>query len=178
MPSNRPDVAPEVKRQEILTAARTMFFNDGFDKASVARIAREAGVTPNTLYWYFDSKDALFAAVMEELMGLFFLGLKSRDPAEPLDDTLHWVVQGMQAARPLIVTLHEKAQTSTPIAALHERFHTELAELLDGMLAERAMEPARIPAFIHMASFVVEGLLMHDLPAKARDAVIRELATF
>ena len=178
MPSNRPDVAPEVKRQEIRSAARAVFFREGYDKASVARIAREAGVTPNTLYWYFDSKDALFAAVVEELMALFFMGLKSRDPNEPVDETLRWVVQGMQAARPLIVTLHEKSQTSAPIDAVHQRFHREVAELLEGMLAERGMDAARIPAFIHIASFVVEGLLMHDLDAGAREAVIRELADF
>lgn len=178
MPSNRPDVSPDVKRQEIRSAARAVFFREGFDKASVARIAREAGVTTNTLYWYFPGKEALFAAVVEELTALFFAGLKGRDPHEPLAELLRWVVQGMEAARPLIVTLHQKAGLSPVIAEVHDRFHTEVAALFNDILSARGMNPERIPGFVHVVSFAVEGLLMHDLSAEAREAIISELATF
>lgn len=177
MPSNRPDVPPDVKRQEIRNAARSLFFSDGFDKTSVARIAKAAGVTPNTLYWYYPGKEPLFAAVVEELTTLFFMGLNSRDPQEPVRETLAWVVQGMQAAQPLIVTLHEKARTSDAIAAVHERFHAEVAALIGERLRARGMDEARIPAIIHIVTFAVEGLLMHELAPAQRQAVIDEMAT-
>lgn len=176
MPSNRPDIAPEVKRQEIRSAARSLFFSEGFDQTSVARIARAAGVTPNTLYWYYAGKEQLFAAVVEELTELFFMGLESRDPHESASETLTWVVEAMQAAQPLIVTLHEKARTSEAIDKVHERFHTEVAELIRERLRTRGVDEARIPAIIPIVTFSVEGLLMHELSAADRQAVIEEMA--
>ena len=176
MPSNRPNVAPEVKRQEIRSAARSLFFSEGFDRTSVARIARAAGVTPNTLYWYYPGKEQIFAAVVEELTALFFMGLNNRDPQEPVSETLAWVVEAMQAAQPLIVTLHEKARTSRAIAAVHDRFHDEVETLIGSRLRARGMDEARIPAIIHIVSFTVEGLLMHELAPAQRQAVIDEMA--
>lgn len=49
----------------ILDAAYTLFYREGFARIGVDEIAAEAGVTKRTLYYHFDSKDALLAAVME-----------------------------------------------------------------------------------------------------------------
>lgn len=50
------------KVRQILGGARAVFLRDGFDGASMSDIAREAGVSKGTLYVYFPSKEALFAA--------------------------------------------------------------------------------------------------------------------
>lgn len=50
------------KVRQILDGARAVFLRDGFDGASMNDIAREAGVSKGTLYVYFPSKEALFAA--------------------------------------------------------------------------------------------------------------------
>jgi AcrR family transcriptional regulator len=61
------DTAPEsAKRKQILDGARRIFFGQGFAAASMGEIAREAGVSKGTLYVYFDSKEALFAALIDE----------------------------------------------------------------------------------------------------------------
>ena len=52
------------KRRQILDGARTVFLASGFDGASMGEIAREAGVSKGTLYVYFDSKEALFEALI------------------------------------------------------------------------------------------------------------------
>jgi len=54
------------KRKQILDGARAVFLNDGFDGASMNDIARVAGVSKGTLYVYFDSKEALFEALIRE----------------------------------------------------------------------------------------------------------------
>ncbi|ADZ70710.1 TetR/AcrR family transcriptional regulator [Polymorphum gilvum] len=57
------------KRRQILDGARTVFRARGFDGASMETIARQAGVSKGTLYVYFDSKEALFRAlILEERM--------------------------------------------------------------------------------------------------------------
>lgn len=66
-PKAAPEAAPEsAKRKQILEGARRRFLASGFEAASMGEIAREAKVSKGTLYVYFDSKEALFAALVEE----------------------------------------------------------------------------------------------------------------
>lgn len=56
----------ETKRAAILRAARDNFLNGGFTRAAMADIARDADVSTATLYKHFSSKNALFAAIVED----------------------------------------------------------------------------------------------------------------
>ena len=59
----------EQKRQrkwnDILRAAEEVFLSDGYLGASMDKIAQRAGVTKQTVYRYFPSKEALFQAALE-----------------------------------------------------------------------------------------------------------------
>ncbi len=46
-----------------LDGARRVFFDKGFDGASMDEIARAGGVSKATIYVYFDSKEDLFEAL-------------------------------------------------------------------------------------------------------------------
>ncbi len=52
------------KREAILKAAKELFFKDGVDAASIAGIAKKAGVSQVTIYNYFGSKEGLIREVM------------------------------------------------------------------------------------------------------------------
>lgn len=56
----------EARRAAIIAAAKTVFARDGFHDATIAAVAREAGIAYGSIYWYFDSKDALFRALMDD----------------------------------------------------------------------------------------------------------------
>ena len=64
--------APEVqssdmpKRRQIIDGACRVFLERGFDAASMGEIARAARVSKGTLYVYFNSKEELFEAIVEE----------------------------------------------------------------------------------------------------------------
>lgn len=49
----------------IVTAAHEVLLTDGHDAASTNRIARAAGISPGSLYQYFDGKEAVVDAVVE-----------------------------------------------------------------------------------------------------------------
>jgi TetR/AcrR family transcriptional regulator, repressor for uid operon len=55
----------EQKRQEILAAAMRCFLRSGLSGASTAQICAEAGISPGHLYHYFESKDAIIAAMAD-----------------------------------------------------------------------------------------------------------------
>jgi TetR/AcrR family transcriptional regulator, mexJK operon transcriptional repressor len=51
------------KYDQVLAGARSIFMRDGFERASVDDIAREAGVSKATIYAYFPDKQLLFLEV-------------------------------------------------------------------------------------------------------------------
>ncbi len=59
-------LSPEKERQ-ILAGAGRVFANDGYEGASMSRIALAAGVSKGTLYNYFASKADLFAAHVRQM---------------------------------------------------------------------------------------------------------------
>jgi AcrR family transcriptional regulator len=56
----------EARPAEIVAAALDVFVERGFAATKLEEVARRAGVTKGTVYLYFDSKDALFKAVVRE----------------------------------------------------------------------------------------------------------------
>ncbi len=58
-------------RRRILENAREVFFAHGFERANLDEIARRADLAKGTIYRYFDSKAALYVAVLAENAHLF-----------------------------------------------------------------------------------------------------------
>lgn len=58
----------EATRQEILTAARALFLEKGYDATSVDDLVLAANVAKGTFYYHFNSKDELLHALQELVM--------------------------------------------------------------------------------------------------------------
>jgi AcrR family transcriptional regulator len=75
-------------RKRILTAAYRLFYKKGFTRVSMDSISEAAAVTKRSVYYHFESKDALVAAVLanqqEHALALFeSWGTKpARSPAQ------------------------------------------------------------------------------------------------
>ncbi len=54
------------KQQRIKEAMVRLFLREGIDGTSISKIAREAGVSPATIYVYYDSKEEMLADVFRE----------------------------------------------------------------------------------------------------------------
>ncbi|OBF47891.1 TetR family transcriptional regulator [Mycobacterium sp. 852002-50816_SCH5313054-b] len=52
------------RRDQIMAAAKEVFARKGFHATTIADIAKRAGLAYGSVYWYFDSKDELFHALM------------------------------------------------------------------------------------------------------------------
>jgi AcrR family transcriptional regulator len=78
-------LSPE-KRAQILQGAATIFASDGYEGASMSRIAAAASVSKGTLYNHFESKAHLFAAFIEQTCNQFlneiFAGITDDDGLE------------------------------------------------------------------------------------------------
>jgi len=56
----------EDRHEQIMDAAMHVFAQKGFIRATNKDIAREAGITPGLIYHYFDNKEALLKAIIDE----------------------------------------------------------------------------------------------------------------
>lgn len=59
-------------REEILDAASRVMSLHGYEGASISAIIKESGIQKSSIYWQFDSKAAIAAAVMERGARRFF----------------------------------------------------------------------------------------------------------
>ncbi len=64
------DTAPPTKgastELRLLDAAFELFLAQGYHGTSMRQVARQAGITPGSIYNHFDSKEALFVALLSE----------------------------------------------------------------------------------------------------------------
>jgi AcrR family transcriptional regulator len=73
----------EEREERILDAAANLIRHYGYDKTTVSDIAREAGISKGAIYLHFDSKEALFEALLlREMMAYsqHWLELIEEDP--------------------------------------------------------------------------------------------------
>ncbi|UCD82604.1 MAG: TetR/AcrR family transcriptional regulator [Desulfobacterales bacterium] len=81
----------ERRRQQIIVAAKRVFSEKGFSKSTMEDIAREAELSPGTLYLYFKNKDELYASL--SLRILQYLNIRLEDVKKEKDsDPLQKIV--------------------------------------------------------------------------------------
>lgn len=56
------------KRDQILHSAAKIFATEGFDRASMAQLARECGISKANIYHYYDSKDAILFDILDSYL--------------------------------------------------------------------------------------------------------------
>ena len=80
-------VMTDAKRREIVETAWEVFRGKGFDGTSMSDVAARLGGSKATLYRYYSSKEELFAAALEQMIGesgsRTFAGLWDEGELEP-----------------------------------------------------------------------------------------------
>ncbi len=78
----RQQAGSESRRALVLDAARAVFEEHGIDGASMREIARKAGYTPGAIYSYFDSKEAIYGALLSESLERLNGAVTAAEPAD------------------------------------------------------------------------------------------------
>jgi TetR/AcrR family transcriptional regulator len=76
------------KREVILAAALELFSRGGVDGASLDSVAERADVSKTNLIYYYPSKDALYRAVLNDVLSLWLVPLEMIDPANPPEQAI------------------------------------------------------------------------------------------
>lgn len=68
---------PEVRWQEIVSIARDLFLEKGYERTTLQDVMKKAGIAKGTVYHYFDSKEALLEAVVENIVDEYIAKLRT-----------------------------------------------------------------------------------------------------
>lgn len=88
------------RREIILEAALEVFSRRGFRGATLDEIASEASLSKPNLLYYFDSKEAIHAQLLTDLLGAWLAPLAALDPAgDPIAEISAYVRRKLEMAR-------------------------------------------------------------------------------
>jgi AcrR family transcriptional regulator len=176
----------QVRRQQVLDAAAICFKRSGFHGASMSEISKAAGMSAGHIYNYFDSKDAIIAAFVEqnvERVSAILRDLEQRaDPLKGLvDDAEGSVADHVESDRiALQLEIWAEASRNPAIAAV-----VRDADLRSRTYFRNVLKAARERHQLDASDDTVDGLMeaviaiFHGLhvraihnPGAARPAIV------
>ena len=173
------------RRRRLLQLGTELFAQHAYDELSMARIAREAGISKALLYHYFPSKQDFFEATLQQAadeVRRLTEPAQGRPPAEALsaslDAFLAWIEENQLAYTKLL----QSANSVTEVRALIDQVRDRTAaRMLDGLGA--AEEPgAKLRTAVRAWLWFMDGAILdwlehRDLErAELRDFLLGSLA--
>jgi TetR/AcrR family transcriptional regulator len=100
--SNGRGLVRERNEAKLLAAAEAVFAKQGFEGASTAAIARRAGMPKANLHYYFRTKAALYAAVLDRILAVWLDAMDEiKLEAEPGDALARYIARKMESSHRL-----------------------------------------------------------------------------
>ena len=122
-----------------MIAAKRVFYNKGFAKVTMEDIAREAELSPGTLYLYFKSKDELCASLSVRILQYLNIRLRHVSTEKELDGQ-----QKLEALKDAIIDVYEfdplilinlfRLQSSETLKNLSPQLIADIKELFSSSL--------------------------------------------
>ncbi|ADG11992.1 TetR/AcrR family transcriptional regulator [Caulobacter segnis] len=184
--SGRP--SPESRRQQILDAACDRVRHSGFHGASMADIAKAAGLSVGQIYRYFENKEAIIAAIVAQDLAEMrdkFAELESQPGTlldaidEHLPESIDKCFEPGRAA--LALEVIAEAARNPKVAAIVRSADDQERQMARSLM-ERSRKPewseAEFQARCEAIGLIFDGLLMRgvnhpDLDREALSLVLR-----
>jgi TetR/AcrR family transcriptional regulator of autoinduction and epiphytic fitness len=82
------EISEDERRRRLIAVAEKVFVEQGYGAASMDEVAQDASMSKKTLYQLFDTKEALFAAVITDRMRALSEGAEKGAGTRPLKDAV------------------------------------------------------------------------------------------
>lgn len=157
----------EGKRDAVCAAAIKLITENGFEDTSISKIANEAGVSPATIYVYFENKEELlnevYLKVRREMSAAMMADL---DPAGPIEEEFRktWFnFYSYAVENPVNFAFGEQFANSPLVNRISrdegEGYYGPLIELFERGKREGVFKDIPLAVFSAFAFFPVIGLI-------------------
>lgn len=174
----------ERNRARIITAARAVFRRDGLN-ASMASVAREAGVGLATLFRRFPTKEDLVAAVFSDRMDAYAdavaIALANPDPWHGLTEFIETVCAMQAADYGFADVLTMTFPTAKGLEQRRDEAYHGVVRLIEGAKAAGSLRPDFTPedlVLVHMANAGVVNATGDAAPDAWRRVVALMIQSF
>ncbi|HEX7196117.1 MAG TPA: TetR/AcrR family transcriptional regulator [Candidatus Limnocylindria bacterium] len=164
-------------RSRLLEAAGDVFAEKGFRGATIADVADRAGYTIGAVYSNFESKDALFRALMTERLEqveanlAFAFGQEAPDLRGSVDERIEYELDRLQAAEDAVPArwwrllsdyrayVRDRPQASAELAELDRRCRDIIARHVERFAADVGIDLPMPPiVLVELMNALSEGL--------------------
>lgn len=160
--------APEERRQELIDAAMELFWSQGYEKTMVSDIVKRVGVAQGLFYYYFESKQDIFVATVDQFMQLHveeFAVLLRDKSVSPLA-RMRNVVQALNGFLQKVEVIGPRAKNGMS-AEMQTKVYRHAMELMEPLLTQVLTEAAAqglvdAPFPAHIARFILCGFVGVD----------------
>jgi AcrR family transcriptional regulator len=170
------------RRSQIVRAAAAVLGRQGYAETSLKDVAREAGVAPGLLHYYFESKEELLLEVVTVTERQMVANWKA--VVEAVDDPLERIVTGLDHAEArcaeqpeffrLLLDLYTVSLSSP---ALRTRCARLRAHLVDEIEIELRQVLGRLPAYSLVTPRELAGAVLSAIDGIALSSLVVEQAT-
>ncbi len=178
------------RRADILQAAARVFGDKGYHEASIAEIAAAADYGTGTLYLYFENKEDLYVALLEEKMHELVdrvqqAAARTGDPWEAIRNAVGAQLEFYEQNRTFFQSfvrdrLEMKARLPREkwerVTRAHERFLRHLSRLLEEGQRQQVVRPADSRSLALALSGMVSHLTRDALRRPRRQPLARRTA--
>jgi AcrR family transcriptional regulator len=124
----------ERRRQQIIVAAKKVFSEKGFNKATMDDIAGQAELSPGTLYLYFKNKEELYASLSLRILQYLHIRVEHVENARDLDpeqklDSMIAAMYDVYEFEPLVIINMFHLQSSETLKHLSPELIQEIKVL-------------------------------------------------
>ncbi len=170
MPRTNTTSTRDEKTARIVDAEEAGVVRGGYEGLSVAAIARELGLAQNAIYWYFPSKDELFVAALQRMLG----GIAARKPSRARDtvERILWFTDEFAAVFELAPAMNERARVLPSVAEFVADLDATIARMLSNALAG-SVSAHELPLAVDAFRATVEGTFVKGLGKRQRRRVLR-----
>ncbi|MFD5678661.1 TetR family transcriptional regulator [Streptomyces bacillaris] len=178
----------EARIAQLLQAAASVFCTSGYTASSTNAIAREAGVSPGTLYQFFPNKEAIAVELGDQLLarwrdtyGAAFTPSHIELPLDRMLDAVLDPLIAFNCENPAFFVLMHGSEIPGRITEEHDTLHVTMLGQVEGILAGYlpTVPAAQVHRVADMTFMMFKAgldlILAHE--GEEREAYVRELKT-
>lgn len=179
------------RRQEILSAALNLFSMRDYSAITIKDIAQLAGVNTSLLYYYYEDKEALFRAALEEAVGAAMrnydeVASKHSEPVDLINDWFQMHVELAGDIRRLVKILMDYSSSQSQTRVLDDvvsKFYDVEIQILTkavrrgqrtGLFNDVSPQAAAVFASTHLDGVMVRSIIQPRLDIAAAVDTLRD----
>ncbi|MDQ3742383.1 MAG: TetR/AcrR family transcriptional regulator [Actinomycetota bacterium] len=150
------------RRRQLLERATALFATHGYDELSMAKLAREAGISKPLLYHYFPSKRDLFEAVLSQAAEEHLRRIATDDALPPVaqltaavDAYLTWIEENRGAYEKLL-----RSAGIPEVRELIDRVRGETATRILAGIVPEGPPPPKVRAAVRAWLWYMDGVCL------------------